>query len=462
MQDNLWIKILAVMREKVSPHIFETWFSPTKYIDQTESALSVEVPNKIYKQWLSEHYLASLIQLATQINGKEVNICFTISSQSFPPSSPRGVSSSRFAESEAGAERLVSLSAKRENPIPLSKSAKLPLNPKYSFDNFVVGSGNRFAHAASLAVAESPARAYNPLFIYGRVGLGKTHLLQAIAFYQFNHNPDSNLVYISSERFTNQFISAIRNNTLTKFRQKYRHVDILLIDDIHFIANKESTQEEFFHTFNTLYDAHRQIILSSDRAPKEIPGLEERLVSRFNWGLVVDIQPPDLETRIAILKKRLEKDLVDIPDEIVLFIAQRIKNNIRELEGALIRVLARASLTHQKIDLSMVENTLKDSIEEEKRNITPDMVQKVVVEYFGLHISNLKSKNRSKNIVYPRQIAMFLMRKLTNYSLKEIGEYFAGKDHTTILHSCNKIEKEIKENKNTNSMIDNLVEEIRK
>lgn len=441
MQDNLWIKILAVMRGKVSPHIFETWFNPTKYIGQTESALSVEVPNKIYKQWLSEHYLVSLSQIAKQINEKEINIDLVISGQSSPS----------FKKTDA-----------RESPIPLSKTAKLPLNPKYSFNNFVVGPDNRFAHAAALAVAESPARAYNPLFIYGRVGLGKTHLLQAIACYRFNHDPNSNLVYISSERFTNQFISAIRNNTLTKFRQKYRHVDILLIDDIHFIANKESTQEEFFHTFNTLYDAHKQIILSSDRAPKEIPGLEERLVSRFNWGLVVDIQPPDLETRIAILKKRLEEEIIDIPNEIVLFIAQRIKNNIRELEGALIRVIARASLTHQKINLSMVENTLKDSIEEEKRNITPDMVQKVVVEYFGLHISNLKSKNRSKNIVYPRQIAMFLMRKLTNYSLKEIGEYFAGKDHTTILHSYNKIEKEIKENKNTKSMIDNLVEEIRK
>ncbi|MCD6094146.1 MAG: chromosomal replication initiator protein DnaA [Candidatus Omnitrophica bacterium] len=444
MQDNLWIKILAIMREKVSPHIFETWFAPTKYVGQTESAINVEVPNKIYKQWLSEHYLTSLNQIASELNGKEINIDFSIS----PP-----------IRHEAGTKRET---LKEKKLVSLPKSGKLPLNPKYSFDNFVVGSSNRFAHAAALAVAESPARAYNPLFIYGRVGLGKTHLLQAIAFYRFNHKPDSNLVYISSERFTNQFINAIRNNTLTKFRQKYRYVDILLIDDIHFIANKESTQEEFFHTFNTLYDTHRQIILSSDRAPKEIPGLEERLISRFSWGLVVDIQPPDLETRIAILKKRLEKEPVNVPDEIVLFIAQKIKNNIRELEGALIRVIARASLTHQKIDLPMVEETLKDSIEEEKRNITPDMVQKVVAEYFKLHIDALKSKNRSKNVVYPRQIAMFLMRRLTNYSLKEIGAYFAGKDHTTILHSCNKIEEKIKRDKNTKLMIDNLIEEIRK
>lgn len=440
MQDNLWIKILAAIQKKVTPHIFDTWFAPTKYVRQNKSALIIEVPNKIYKQWLSEHYLQPLTQIAKQVNKEKINIEFNIASHPTPPQT---------------------IEIQKKQPSSL-RNRELLLNPKYSFNNFVIGSANRFAHAAALAVAESPAHAYNPLFIYGRVGLGKTHLLQAVAYYQLNKNPDFNLVYTSSERFTNQFIIAIKNNTLTKFRQKYRHVDILLIDDIHFIANKESTQEEFFHTFNTLYDSYKQIILSSDRSPKEIPGLEERLISRFSWGLVVDVQPPDLETRIAILKKRLEKENIDISNEILLFIAQRIKNNIRELEGALVRVIARSSLTHQKIDLPMVENTLKDSIEEEKRNITPDIIQKTVSNYFGLHINDLKSNSRSRNIVYPRQIAIFLMRKLTSYSLKEMGEYFGGKDHTTILHSHSKIEKEIEKNKNTKLIIDTLISEIKK
>ena len=440
MQDNLWIKILAAIQKKVTPHIFDTWFAPTKYVRQNKSALIIEVPNKIYKQWLSEHYLQPLTQIAKQVNKEKINIEFNIASHPTPPQT---------------------IEIQKKQPSSL-RNRELLLNPKYSFNNFVIGSANRFAHAAALAVAESPAHAYNPLFIYGRVGLGKTHLLQAVAYYQLNKNPDFNLVYTSSERFTNQFIIAIKNNTLTKFRQKYRHVDILLIDDIHFIANKESTQEEFFHTFNTLYDSYKQIILSSDRSPKEIPGLEERLISRFSWGLVVDVQPPDLETRIAILKKRLEKENIDISNEILLFIAQRIKNNIRELEGALVRVIARSSLTHQKIDLPMVENTLKDSIEEEKRNITPDIIQKTVSNYFGLHINDLKSNSRSRNIVYPRQIAIFLMRKLTSYSLKEMGEYFGGKDHTTILHSHSKIENEIEKNKNTKLIIDTLISEIKK
>ncbi|RKY39625.1 MAG: chromosomal replication initiator protein DnaA [Candidatus Omnitrophota bacterium] len=438
MDENLWTKILTVVKEKVEPHIFNTWIQPIKYIKQENSILILEVPNKIYKEHLSKHYLTLFKEIIKQITQKDIEIKFLLS-----PSPLK--STSRIKK-----ERIK------------SSISKTSLNPKYSFDNFVVGPGNRFAHAAALAVAESPARAYNPLFIYGRVGLGKTHLLQAIAYYQLKHNSNLNFVYISSEQFTNQFINAIQNNTLPRFRQKYRNVDILLIDDIHFIANKESTQEEFFHTFNTLYDAHKQIILSSDRHPKEIKDLEERLVSRFNWGLVVDIQPPDLETRIAILKKRLEKELIDVPDEVILFIAQKIKNNIRELEGALIRVIACSSLTHKKIDLSMAEETLKETIEEEKRNITPDMVQKVVANYFKISLDKLKSRDRSKNIVYPRQVAMFLMRELTNLSFKEIGSYFTIKDHTTIIHAYNKIIEEVKRNKNTKFLMDNLIEEIKK
>lgn len=445
MENNLWKKILATIQKKVNPHIFDIWFTPIKGIYLNERTLNIEVPNKFYKQWLSEHCLQMLYQVAEELTGKDIDIQFTII-----PSSSAHSSSSVHTKQQV-----------KQNTIK-KPTDNILLNPKYSFDNFVIGSGNRFAHAAALAVAESPARAYNPLFFYGRVGLGKTHLLQAIAHYQLNHQHNHNLIYISSERFTNQFINAIRNNTLVKFRQKYRYVDVLLIDDIQFIANKESTQEEFFHTFNVLYDAHKQIILSSDRPPKEISGLEERLISRFNWGLVADIQPPDLETRIAILKKRLEKEVVNISDEVILFIAQRIKNNIRELEGALIRVIAHSSLGHQKINLSTVEHTLRDSIKEEKKNITPHIIQEIVANYFGLNISELKSKKRSKNVVYPRQIAIFLTHKLTNHSLKEIGSCFNGKDHTTILHSCKKIENGIKEDTNIKLLIDNLIKEIKR
>jgi chromosomal replication initiator protein len=319
------------------------------------------------------------------------------------------------------------------------------LNPRYTFDNFVVGPSNRHAHAYSLAVAESPAKAYNPLFIYGGVGLGKTHLIQAVC-HHIKHKPSANLkiCYITSERFTNELIDAIQHRSTAGFRQKYRNVDVLVIDDIHFIAGKESTQEEFFHTFNALYDAHKQIIFSSDRPPKEIANLQDRLVSRFGWGLTTDIQPPDLETRVAILKKKIERESVQLPDDVIFFIAQLIKTNIRELEGALIRTIAYSLLEEKPITLDLAKEVLKDLLKEPKKLITVDFIQRCVAEEFGVSLHDLKTKRRNKNIVLPRQVAMYISRELTELSLPEIGESFGGKDHTTVLYSYNKIKGDLK------------------
>lgn len=314
------------------------------------------------------------------------------------------------------------------------------LNPKNTFDTFVIGSGNRFAHAASLAVAEAPAKAYNPLFIYGGVGLGKTHLMHAIGHYVLEHNPSAKVVYLSSEKFTNEFINSIRDNKATEFRNKYRKVDVLLIDDIQFLAGKESTQEEFFHTFNTLHEENKQIVISSDRPPKEIPTLEDRLRSRFEWGLITDITPPDLETRIAILRKKAKAEGLDIPNEVMLYIANQIDSNIRELEGALIRVVAYSSLINKDINADSSMEALKDIIPSSKPKIITILdIQQTVGEYFNVKLEDFKAKKRTKSVAFPRQIAMYLARELTDFSLPKIGEEFGGRDHTTVIHAHEKI-----------------------
>jgi len=353
--------------------------------------------------------------------------------------------------------------------LPLSPSAQKErdeglssLNGRYTFDDFVIGPGNRFAHAAALAVAESPARQYNPLFIYGPVGLGKTHLLQSIAYEMKRRYPDFKILYISSEKFTNQLITAIQTRSTQQFRAKYRTLDLLLIDDVHFIAGKDSTQEEFFNTFNALYDAHKQIVVTSDRPPREIPGLEERLVSRFSWGLVTDIQPPDFETRVAILKKKMEKETVAVPDDVAYFIAGKIKSNIRELEGALIRVVAYCALTRVSLDVKLAQEILKDSFKEEAQKFSIEEIQKVVADYFQIKVADLRAKKRTLSIVKPRQIAMFLVRELTGYSLPEIGEYFGGKDHTTVLHACNKIGGEKEKDVGMRALLDKITGLLKK
>jgi chromosomal replication initiator protein len=336
------------------------------------------------------------------------------------------------------------------------------LNPKYTFDTFVIGAGNRFAHAASLAVAEQPAKAYNPLFIYGGVGLGKTHLMHAIGHYILEHNPRCRVLYLSSEKFTNEFINAIRDNRGEEFRLKYRNIDILLIDDIQFIAGKEQTQEEFFHTFNALHEAHKQIIISSDRQPKEIPTLEERLRSRFEWGLITDIQPPDLETRVAILRKKAKAENLDIPNEAIMYIANHINTNIRELEGALIRVIAYSSLVNEDITAHLAAQALKDIIPASRpKTITIQDIQQVVGEYFGMKIEDFKARKRTKAIAFPRQVAMYLSRELTDLSLPKIGEAFGGRDHTTVIHAHEKIAQTIESDHELYKIIQNLTEKIK-
>ncbi|VTQ81428.1 chromosomal replication initiator protein DnaA, partial [Hathewaya histolytica] len=336
------------------------------------------------------------------------------------------------------------------------------LNPKYTFNSFVIGNSNRFAHAASLAVAEAPAKAYNPLFIYGGVGLGKTHLMHAIGHYILQNNSKSKVVYVTSEKFTNELINSIKDDKNEEFRNKYRNVDVLLIDDIQFIAGKERTQEEFFHTFNALHEANKQIILSSDRPPKEIPTLEDRLRSRFEWGLITDIQAPDFETRIAILKKKADVDNLNIDNEVMVYIANKIKSNIRELEGALIRVVAYSSLTNKQINVDLAAEALKDIISnKQSKQITIDLIQDIVSSYYNLKIEDLKSARRTRNIAFPRQIAMYLCRKLTDMSLPKIGEEFGGRDHTTVIHAYDKISENLKKDETLEDIVNELAKKIK-
>ena len=418
---ELWKKICAVLSRELSERSFKTWFEPVSLLAVSPDSLTLSVPDHYYGKWLEDHYQNLILSSVEEVFGHPLALVYQVVEPAKVPSVlPLAPSSSPKARDEAMAG----------------------LNQRYTFDDFVIGPGNRFAHAASVAVSESPAKQYNPLFIYGPTGLGKTHLLQSIAHEMQRRHPEFKILYISSEKFTNQLITAIQTKSTPQFRAKYRTLDLLLIDDVHFIAEKDSTQEEFFNTFNTLYDAHKQIVVTSDRPPKEIPGLEERLVSRFGWGLVTDIQPPDFETRVAILKKKMERETVVVPDDVSYFIAGKIKSNIRELEGALIRVVAYCTLTNSKIDVRLAQEVLKDAFKEESQKFTIEGIQKVVAEYFNVKVSDLRAKRRTISIVRPRQIAMYLIRELTTHSLPEIGEFFGGKDHTTVLHSCSKIAKE--------------------
>lgn len=437
---SVWEKVRDILGKELSEQSFRTWFDPVKCREINDSMVKLAVPDSYFGQWLKDHY-ENLIQSAIEeITGQRRLIEYKVEE---PVKNPLVLPQSMRSKS-------------------VTETRESELNSKYTFDDFVIGPGNRFAHAASLAVCEAPARQYNPLFIYGPVGLGKTHLMQSIAHEIKKKNPDFRVLYISSEKFTNQLISAIQNRSTHQFRNKYRSLDLLLIDDIHFLAEKEATQEEFFHTFNSLYDAHKQIVVSSDRPPKDIPGLEERLVSRFGWGLVTDIQPPDFETRVAILKKKMEKETVAVPDDVAFFIASKIRSNIRELEGALIRVVAYCTLTQQKLDLKATQEVLKDSFKEEEQKISIDQIQRVVAEFFHLKVSDLRAKRRSRSIAGPRQIAMYLVRSLTTHSLPEIGEYFGGRDHTTVLHAVNKLGTEVEQNPETRKTVDELRDMLKK
>lgn len=429
---EIWKKICSILSRELSERSFKTWLEPISIADIREETITLKVPDSYFGKWLENHYQNLIESAAEEVLGKAVKLSYKI--VALPQTLPT-------------------------IPHPPSREKELfslGLNKSYTFDDFVVGPGNRFAHAAAIAVSEAPAKQYNPLFIYGPTGLGKTHLLQSIAHEMQKRHSGLKLLYISSENFTNQLITAIQTRTTPQFRAKYRSVDLLLIDDVHFIAGRDSTQEEFFNTFNALYDAHKQIVVTSDRPPKEIPEMEERLVSRFGWGLVTDIQPPDFETRVAILKKKMERETVVVPDDVAYFIAGHIKSNIRELEGALIRVVAYCALTNSQVDIKLAQEILKDSFKEESQKFTIEGIQKIVAEHFNIKVSDLRAKKRTISIVKPRQIAMFLVRELTEHSLPEIGEYFGGKDHTTVLHSCNKIAAEKEKDVGLRSLLDKL------
>jgi chromosomal replication initiator protein len=451
---GLWDSLLGQLKDEVSEQVFTAWFLPITPVSVSDNTLRLGVPNEFFKEWIQERYRDFLIARLARVAGKNLGIEFVISPVD-EKQTPQE-KTEKPSERKRGWFRAV---FPKQSEEPSLKEARL--NPKYTFENFVVGPSNRFVHAASLAIAESPAKAYNPLFIYGGVGLGKTHIMHAMGNELIQKSAKARILYISSEEFTNQLISAIQTRTTPKFRQRYRNVDMLLIDDIHFIAGKESTQEEFFHTFNSLYDAHKQIVISSDRSPKEIRSLEERLVSRFEWGLITDIQPPDFETRIAILRKKSEKETVRLPDEVFFFLAEKIKTNIRELEGALIRVNAYAKLMNKDITVGLAREVLKDMIIEGERKIGVELIQKRVAQYFDINLQDMKAKKRTRRIAYPRQVAMYLSRDLTDLSLPEIGTSFGGRDHTTVLHACEKIERGFKDDEKLRWIINKLVMEIK-
>jgi len=442
---NPWESILSGLERRVNHQNFDTWLRPTSFCGQEANIIWVQVPNQHFKQWISENFSSAIQETLGEMNMAEQEIRFLVS--------PNADTSTRSGNGHSPGHT--------HNAAPRPEnSASVPsalLNSKYSFDNFVVGSSNQFAHAAALAVAEQPSRTYNPLFIYGGVGLGKTHLMHAIGQTILARNKDVRLSYMSSEHFTNEVINSIRYDRTVQFREKYRTFDVLLMDDIQFLRGKERTQEEFFHTFNALYDSQKQIVISSDCQPKEIPTLQERLHSRFEWGLIADIQPPDLETKVAILRKKAERENVELPDSVALFIASNVKSNVRELEGSLVRLIAYSSLTGMEITLGLAQDVLRNIVADASRPVSTEVIQKVVSEHFGLKVSELKAKNNARNVSEPRQIAMYLCKTLTNNSLPKIGREFGGKHHTTVLHSVRKIEAMRVQDKDFNAVLNKLI-----
>ena len=443
MTGNIWDQVLARIETKVNRHSFYTWFKPTSFVADEGAAIRIRVPNALFRDWLTKHYSTVLAEALDEVERPESQVVFVTEDAA------GGIVQPSPAEPVAAA-------AEEEDPTEQGN-----LGPRYSFDTFIVGPSNQFAHAACRAVAEAPSRSYNPLFIYGGVGLGKTHLMHAIGHYVLNHVKSLKLTYISSERFMNEMINAVRYDRVLDFRERYRSVDVLLVDDIQFLAGKEGTQTEFFHTFNSLYDSQKQIVISSDCPPHEIPSLEERLRSRFEWGLIADIQPPDLETKVAILKKKAETEGIPLPDNVAIYIAGKIKSNIRELEGSLIRLIAYASLTGREISLPLAQDVLRNVLQHDDRAITIEIIQKHVSDYYQLKLGELKSRNNSKSVAMPRQIAMYLCKTLTNASLPEIGKSFGGKHHSTVIHSIRKIETLRKRDGDFNTLINNFVESFR-
>jgi chromosomal replication initiator protein len=461
---EIWKQTLDIIKKKLSKPSFETWLKETRAQSINGQMMIVSVPNEFSRDWLEEHYAKLISDILYEITGSRYHVQFVIPSKNADNDaaiSNKGKSDGmNFNPQDVRGGNYGGMNQRNQHRVDELNNSML--NSKNTFETFVIGSGNRFAHAASLAVAEAPAKAYNPLFIYGGVGLGKTHLMHAIGHYVIEHNPSARVVYLSSEKFTNEFINSIRDNKTVEFRNKYRSVDVLLIDDIQFLAGKEQTQEEFFHTFNALHEEYKQIVISSDRPPKEIPTLEDRLRSRFEWGLITDITPPDLETRIAILRKKAKAEGLDIPNEVMIYIANQIDTNIRELEGALIRVIAFSSLNNQDINVDLAAEALKDIIPSARpKTITIQDIQVAVGEEYRLKLEDFSAKKRTKSIAFPRQIAMYLARELTDYSLPKIGEEFGGRDHTTVIHAHEKITKQLSVDRDLQKKVNGLIDQLK-
>lgn len=436
---ELWKKILELLEPEISPISFKTWIEPIEPVSISDSTVVLKIEESFIKSMVETRFLSLIDNSVKHIAGSDYKVILI-----------------------SGNENPIETKKPDEKESKSKSSFESNLNPKYIFSTFVVGNSNRMAHAASLAVAEAPAKAYNPFFLYGGVGLGKTHLMHSIAHYILDQNPNAKVLYASCETFTNELINSIRDDNNEEFRRKYRNIDVLLIDDIQFISQKERTQEEFFHTFNALHDANKQIIISSDRPPKEIKTLEDRLRSRFEGGLIADIQPPDFETRIAILKKKAGNENLEIDDEVYSYIAKNIVSNIRELEGALTRVVAYAKLTQENITKSLAENALKDIFNEQSAiEINPERIQEIVATYYNIRPEDMVGSKRSNNIAYPRQIAMYLSRQMLDISLPKLGEHFGGRDHTTIIHGINKVQENLKTDKNLQNIIFELENRIK-
>ena len=437
--EQIWEEALKMIEEETSPVSFATWIQPIVPCGIIGNKIILQVKESFLKEIIEKRHLPLIRTAIKMVTKNEYDIMIT-------------------TEEEQNAGNLHNLAAEKPAENELARN----LNPKYVFDSFVVGNSNRMAHAASLAVAESPAQAYNPLFLYGNSGLGKTHLMHSIGHFILDRNPQAKVLYVTSETFTNELINSIQNNKNEEFRNKYRNIDVLMIDDIQFISKKEGTQEEFFHTFNALYESNKQIIISSDRPPKEIKTLEDRLRSRFEWGLIADVQPPDYETRIAILKKKAERDNLTVPDDVMAYIAKNIASNIQELEGALTRIVAFATLTNQDISIALAENSLKDIFSENSATpLTPELIQQVVAEYYNIRVEDIQGSKKPKNIAFPRQVSMYLCRKLLDISLPKIGESFGGRDHTTVIYAISKIEKQLESDEGLQKTVHALEKEIK-
>jgi chromosomal replication initiator protein len=423
---ELWVRTLADIKDQVGRQNFETWISPIRFLARNKNEVVLEVPNKFFRDWLVEHYANKLERVLSVTAKQDIRILFQVNEETAKSTTPEKVVKNDVKE--------------RDKPQRATN-----LVAKYTFENFVIGASNQFAHAACFAVANQPGDNYNPLFIYGGVGLGKTHLVNAIGHHACAHRGNSKIVYLSSESFMNELIGSLRRDKMDEFKKKFRNVDILILDDVQFIAGKERTQEEFFHTFNSLYESHKQIVITSDKFPKEIPGIEDRLRNRFEWGLIADIQPPDMETRVAILQKKAEAEGVLLPHDVAIFLASNIDSNVRELEGSLTRLGAFASLTKAIITIDLAKDVLRNTLNSARREITVESIQKTICDHFNIKLGDLKAKRRTQNIAVPRQVAMYLCRKHTDTSFPGIGDKFGGRDHSTVIHASKTIERKIKE-----------------